>query len=56
MRLKTEIELGLSLGKSNDSNNEGFKVRLQKPAKIKSYLDAHVMVKNKQKNDCSIGI
>ena len=40
MRLKTgkDKELGLSLGKSNDSNNEGFKVRLQKPAKIKSYL------------------
>ena len=45
MRLKTgkDKELGLSLGKSNDSNNEGFKVRLQKPAKIKSYLDAHVI-------------
>ena len=48
MRLKTgkDKELGLSLGKSNDSNNEGFKVRLQKPAKIKSYLDfVHFRIK-----------
>ena len=28
-------KLGISLSENADSNNEGFRVRLQKPAKIK---------------------
>ena len=58
MRLKTgkDKELGLSLGKSNDSNNEGFKVRLQKPAKIKSYLDAHVIGQEQAKKTLAVAV
>ena len=58
MRLKTgkDKELGLSLGKSNDSNNEGFKVRLQKPAKIKSYLDAHVIGQEQAKKTIAVSV
>ena len=58
MRLKTgkDKELGLSLGKSNDSNDEGFKVRLQKPAKIKSYLDAHVIGQEQAKKTIAVSV
>ena len=58
MRLKTgkDKELGVSLGKSNDSNDEGFKVRLQKPAKIKSYLDAHVIGQEQAKKTLAVAV
>ena len=49
-------ELGLSLSKSSDSNNEGYKVRLQKPTKIKSYLDAHVIGQEKAKKTIAVSV
>lgn len=49
-------EIGLSLTKSSDSNNEGFKVRLQKPSKIKSYLDIHVIGQEQAKKTIAVSV
>tara|TARA_A100000164_G_scaffold88866_1_gene76747 strand:+ start:153 stop:1307 length:1155 start_codon:yes stop_codon:yes gene_type:complete len=49
-------EIGLSLTKSSDSNNEGFKVRLQKPSKIKSYLDTHVIGQEQAKKTIAVSV
>ena len=49
-------KLGISLSENADSNNEGFRVRLQKPAKIKSYLDAHIIGQEHAKKSIAVSV
>ena len=49
-------KLKLNLQSDFDQSNSGFKVALQKPSKIKSYLDAHVVGQNKAKRSISVSV
>ena len=49
-----EPEVNLSV--DNDHPQSGFKVTLQKPSKIKSYLDGHVIGQDKAKKSISVAV
>ena len=55
-KLKKGGKLELNLEAEFDQSNSRFKVALQKPSKIKSYLDAHVVGQNNAKKSISVSV
>ena len=49
-RIQKGKEPEVKLNDPEDHSESGFKVTLQKPSKIKSYLDLHVVGQSKAKN------
>ena len=55
-RIKKGKEPEFNLDSDNDNSPPGFKVVLQKPSKIKSYLDQHVIGQNNAKKVISVAV
>jgi len=55
-RIKKGKEPEFNLDSDNDHSPPGFKVVLQKPSKIKSYLDQHVIGQNNAKKVISVAV
>ena len=55
-RIKKGKEPEFNLDSDNDNSHPGFKVVLQKPSKIKSYLDQHVIGQNNAKKVISVAV
>ena len=49
-------KLEINLDSSSKKNGEGFKVSLQKPSKIKSFLDSYVVGQDKTKKAISVAV
>ena len=54
--IKKGKEPEINLDVDNDHPKSGFKVTLQKPSKIKSYLDGHVIGQDKAKKSISVAV
>ena len=54
--IKKGKEPEINLDVDNDHPKPGFKVTLQKPSKIKSYLDGHVIGQDKAKKSISVAV
>ena len=55
-RIKRGKDPEFNLDSDNDQSPSGFKVVLQKPSKIKSYLDQHVIGQNNAKKVISVAV
>ena len=55
-RIQRGKEPEVKLNDSGDHTESGFKVTLQKPSKIKSYLDSHVVGQDKAKKSISVAV
>ena len=55
-RIQKGKEPEVKLNDSQDHSESGFKVTLQKPSKIKSYLDLHVVGQSKAKKSISVAV
>ena len=55
-RIKKGKEPEVKLNHPEDHSESGFKVTLQKPSKIKSYLDLHVVGQSKAKKSISVAV
>ena len=55
-RIQKGKEPEVKLNDPDDHLESGFKVTLQKPSKIKSYLDLHVVGQNKAKKSISVAV
>ena len=55
-RIKRGKDPEFNLNSDNDQSPPGFKVVLQKPSKIKSYLDQHVIGQNNTKKVISVAV
>ena len=55
-RIQRGKEPEVKLNDSGDHAESGFKVTLQKPSKIKSYLDSHVVGQSKAKKSISVAV
>mgnify|MGYP001273818780 CR=1 FL=1 len=55
-RIQKGKEPEVKLNDPEDHSESGFKVTLQKPSKIKSYLDLHVVGQNKAKKSISVAV
>ena len=55
-RIQRGKEPEVKLNDSGDHKKSGFKVTLQKPSKIKSYLDSHVVGQDKAKKSISVAV
>ena len=55
-RIQKGKEPEVKLNDSEDHSDSGFKVTLQKPSKIKSYLDLHVVGQSKAKKSISVAV
>ena len=55
-RIQKGKEAEVKLNDPEDHLESGFKVTLQKPSKIKSYLDIHVVGQNKAKKSISVAV
>ena len=55
-RIKKGKEPEVKLNYPEDHSESGFKVTLQKPSKIKSYLDLHVVGQSKAKKSISVAV
>ena len=54
--IKKGKEPEINLDVDNDHHKSGFKVTLQKPSKIKSYLDGHVIGQDRAKKSISVAV
>ena len=55
-RIRRGKEPEVKLNDPGDHSESGFKVTLQKPSKIKSYLDSHVVGQSKAKKSISVAV
>jgi len=55
-RIQKGKEPEVKLNDPEDNSESGFKVTLQKPSKIKSYLDLHVVGQSKAKKSISVAV
>ena len=55
-RIQKGKEPEVKLNDPEDHSESGFKVTLQKPSKIKSYLDLHVVGQSKAKKSISVAV
>ena len=55
-RIKKGKEPEVKLNDPENHSDSGFKVTLQKPSKIKSYLDSHVIGQDKAKKSISVAV
>ena len=55
-RIRRGKEPEVKLNDTGDHSESGFKVTLQKPSKIKSYLDSHVVGQSKAKKSISVAV